>query len=190
MTDQIERWLRPGSIVPVEPETIVTLIAEVVKLRTALLDCATDLQASVTAEYAGVLDYPVMRRKFERDMEPVARAKTVLGSMWHEPPLTVSAQKLHCAVCDGAGVIAHRVTVYEHGCGFPHDDTDERPCSDCKGSGRPICPRCGERPIDPIFLGADGEGRICGDCWAEDRHASDEQHWLAEQPSATESSGK
>jgi len=40
-----------------------------------------------------------------------------------------------CDVCDGSGVEAFRVTVYEHGCGFPHDDTDERPCRGCGGAG-------------------------------------------------------
>jgi DnaJ-class molecular chaperone len=41
-----------------------------------------------------------------------------------------------CDHCDGSGVIARRVTVYEHGCGFPHDDTDEQPCPECDGTGQ------------------------------------------------------
>jgi hypothetical protein len=40
-----------------------------------------------------------------------------------------------CDNCDGSGIIARRVTVYEHGCGVPHDDTDERPCPKCDGTG-------------------------------------------------------
>lgn len=40
-----------------------------------------------------------------------------------------------CGACDGSGVIAHRVTVYEHGCGFSHDDTTEEPCGKCNGVG-------------------------------------------------------
>jgi ssDNA-binding Zn-finger/Zn-ribbon topoisomerase 1 len=36
-----------------------------------------------------------------------------------------------CPECNGSGVIVYGVTVYEHGCGFPHDDTDERPCPEC-----------------------------------------------------------
>lgn len=40
-----------------------------------------------------------------------------------------------CPECGGAGIIPRRITVYEHGCGFPHDDTDEVPCADCDGSG-------------------------------------------------------
>lgn len=60
------------------------LLAENERLRAALLDCATDLQASVTAEYAGTLDYPVMRRKYERDMEPVNRARELLGPAFQQ----------------------------------------------------------------------------------------------------------
>jgi hypothetical protein len=40
-----------------------------------------------------------------------------------------------CDHCDGSGIIARRVSVYEHGCGVPHDDTDERPCPKCDGTG-------------------------------------------------------
>lgn len=50
---------------------------------------------------------------------------------WDEPPLQIFT----CGVCDGRGYTLHRVTVYEHGCGFPHDDTDERPCEHCGGYG-------------------------------------------------------
>jgi hypothetical protein len=41
-----------------------------------------------------------------------------------------------CDNCDGSGIIARRVTVYEHGCGFPHDDTEESPCPECDGTGQ------------------------------------------------------
>jgi hypothetical protein len=40
-----------------------------------------------------------------------------------------------CGHCGGSGVIGRRVTVYEHGCGFPHDDTEESPCPECDGTG-------------------------------------------------------
>jgi hypothetical protein len=40
-----------------------------------------------------------------------------------------------CGHCGGSGVIGRRVTVYEHGCGFPHDDTEESPCPKCDGTG-------------------------------------------------------
>lgn len=40
-----------------------------------------------------------------------------------------------CWACDGYGTIAKRVTVYEHGCGFPYDDTHEQQCKHCNGLG-------------------------------------------------------
>lgn len=40
-----------------------------------------------------------------------------------------------CEVCDGSGVIGRRITVYEAGCGFPHDDVEENPCPECGGAG-------------------------------------------------------
>jgi hypothetical protein len=43
-----------------------------------------------------------------------------------------------CPDCDGFGTIASRVTVYEHGCAFSHDDTDECPCATCDGFGTVI----------------------------------------------------
>lgn len=42
---------------------------------------------------------------------------------WHE-----------CDACQGEGFIARRVTVYEHGCGFPHDGTAEELCGKCNGA--------------------------------------------------------
>jgi hypothetical protein len=44
-------------------------------------------------------------------------------------------QWVECTACDGSGIQTFRVTVYEHGCGFPHDDSDERPCPHCFGRG-------------------------------------------------------
>ncbi|MBB6306282.1 hypothetical protein [Xanthobacter tagetidis] len=38
----------------------------------------------------------------------------------------------NCSTCGGSGVITKRVSVYEHGCGFPHDDGEEVPCPDCR----------------------------------------------------------
>jgi hypothetical protein len=40
-----------------------------------------------------------------------------------------------CEACEGLGFILKRVTVYEAGCAFPHDDTDERQCEECGGCG-------------------------------------------------------
>jgi RecJ-like exonuclease len=57
-----------------------------------------------------------------------------------------------CPRCDGYGAIGHTVTVYEHGCAFPHPDTEEIPCPECKGDGQvlveyqPVLLEDGERP--------------------------------------------
>ena len=50
------------------------------QLRSALRACADDLEASVNAEYRGTLDYPSQKRKYDRDMEPVNRARNLLCS--------------------------------------------------------------------------------------------------------------
>ena len=44
-------------------------------------------------------------------------------------------QLFTCEACDGKGYTAHRITVYEAGCGFAHDDVDERSCEECGGLG-------------------------------------------------------
>lgn len=46
-----------------------------------------------------------------------------------------SLEWYECPACDGSGIHAYRITVYEHGCGFPHDDTAEEPCGNCSGDG-------------------------------------------------------
>lgn len=51
--------------------------------------------------------------------------------IYDEPP-----QQWHeCAACNGEGYTVHKVSVYEHGCGFPHDDSEERQCGKCDGAG-------------------------------------------------------
>jgi hypothetical protein len=42
---------------------------------------------------------------------------------------------VECDACEGSGVRVFRITVYEHGCGFPHDDSAEEPCGKCAGAG-------------------------------------------------------
>lgn len=40
-----------------------------------------------------------------------------------------------CDACNGSGVEVFGIWVYEPGCGFGHDSTDERPCGKCAGAG-------------------------------------------------------
>jgi hypothetical protein len=43
-----------------------------------------------------------------------------------------------------------------------------------------LCPRCKANPIDPVFLGTEGEGHVCGQCWMDDR-ARDERAYAEHQ---------
>jgi DnaJ-class molecular chaperone len=38
-------------------------------------------------------------------------------------------------MCEGSGVETFNIVVYEPGCYFTHDSTDERPCPECNGNG-------------------------------------------------------
>lgn len=44
-------------------------------------------------------------------------------------------QLFTCPCCDGSGVEVYGITVYEPGCHFSHDSSDERPCDECGGLG-------------------------------------------------------
>lgn len=46
---------------------------------------------------------------------------------------------IDCEVCDGHGYIIETIHVYERGCGFSHEDIDEKPCKACGGNGWFIC---------------------------------------------------
>lgn len=52
------------------------------------------------------------------------------GGYWDAPQ-----QWFQCGACDGSGVEVRGIWVYEHGCGFPHQDTEETPCGKCNGAG-------------------------------------------------------
>ena len=51
------------------------------KLARALRDCADGLANAVENEYAATRHYPVMEMKFQRDMEPVNRARALLAEL-------------------------------------------------------------------------------------------------------------
>lgn len=55
-------------------------------------------------------------------------------SSQHAPEVFVT-----CDDCCGDGVIRHAIWVYEHGCGFGHDDVSEDTCQACNGIGGFIC---------------------------------------------------
>lgn len=74
------------------------------------------------------------RRREEREMREALEADGIklqqLTGQDHGP-WTLAV----CEECGGEGCDRRRVTVYEHGCGFPHDDVEEIPCLACGGTG-------------------------------------------------------
>jgi DnaJ-class molecular chaperone len=50
---------------------------------------------------------------------------------YQEPPLVITT----CPDCDGSGEKLTAIWVYEHGCGFGHDDVHGEPCPLCGGQG-------------------------------------------------------
>ena len=55
-------------------------------LEEALMDCAEDLEAELNARYGGPDDiHEALKRRYERDMEPVRRARTVLRALASRP---------------------------------------------------------------------------------------------------------
>lgn len=50
-----------------------------------------------------------------------------------------------CEACDGHGYIIEAIHVYERGCGFSHEDIEEKPCQACGGSGWFVCEVEGDR---------------------------------------------
>jgi len=48
------------------------------EIKDLILEMTEDLENRISSEYSGMLDYPSMQRKYERDMEIVVRAKKLL----------------------------------------------------------------------------------------------------------------
>lgn len=57
-----------------------------------------------------------------------------MQSLRHMTP-EAPQQWFTCPACDGSGVEVFGIRVYEPGCGFAHDSSDERPCPECRGDG-------------------------------------------------------
>lgn len=53
---------------------------EITALRDALRECANDLEVHVEQEYGPLRGYPGYERKRSRDLEPVRRARELLGN--------------------------------------------------------------------------------------------------------------
>lgn len=79
---------------------------------------------------------------------------TVLDIGWRCAPLPDDDED-HCMNCNGHGYLYRTISIYEHGCAFPHPDIEERPCPQCGGMGEaepiPIIPPGTEIKDDDIF---------------------------------------
>jgi hypothetical protein len=59
-------------------DTIREAVEEIKQLRALLAECADDLNVWVETHYENSLQYPGERRRRDRDMEPVRRARALL----------------------------------------------------------------------------------------------------------------
>lgn len=76
-----------------------------------------------------------MSEKWKRDLDAwITREEPDYGEPKEEMYPT------ECPSCEGSGVQGRRITVYEHGCGFGHDDIEEYPCEECEGTGQVLVP--------------------------------------------------
>jgi hypothetical protein len=51
---------------------------EIERLRASLRECADDLAAEIEYHYAGTKDYPSEKRRYERDIQSVIKARALL----------------------------------------------------------------------------------------------------------------
>ena len=61
------------------PTHHLRLLNTIAALRECLRECADDLASSLIDQYGGDIRHPVQRRRWERDMEPVVKARKLLG---------------------------------------------------------------------------------------------------------------
>lgn len=54
---------------------------DIAALREVLTDCADDLAVMLSNYYAASMEYPSQAKKYDRDMEPVLRARAVLDKI-------------------------------------------------------------------------------------------------------------
>jgi hypothetical protein len=55
------------------------LRAEIERLREALRECADELEVVVEERYRDIKDYPSEKRKYDRDIAPVLKARDLLS---------------------------------------------------------------------------------------------------------------
>lgn len=78
--------LSPNFLAQMEARNVREKIAEIAalkaendRLRELLRECSDELEAEVNAHYGGTQhDYPSEKRRYDRDMDPVIRARSAL----------------------------------------------------------------------------------------------------------------
>ena len=76
-----------------DPETYMPSVKprEIELLREALKECSDELAEWVTNHYAGSTMYPTQQRRYDRDMEPVLRARALLATAPEFPQTPLDA---------------------------------------------------------------------------------------------------
>ena len=97
----------------------INAVAVPLEWRDTLRECAEDLAIELDERYSAREPYPSERRKYENEMRPVYRARTLLQS-------TAPAVAVHpfCSQCGGQGVVqvmsSNRPDAYEIDADCPH----------------------------------------------------------------------
>ena len=55
---------------------------------------------------------------------------------WNPADEFLGPEPDECEACEGSGVVVFGITVYEPGCGYSYESTDERTCDHCQGTGK------------------------------------------------------
>ena len=81
MDDIVERLASAAAALDGEHmRTCLDAIDAITALRHAARDCADDLAGHVEREHQGWQSYPSIRRRYDRDMAPVLRARALLDT--------------------------------------------------------------------------------------------------------------
>jgi hypothetical protein len=79
LIDRIWEMEVEGGLTVADREKIVDALRDHDALRAMVKELADDLEAEIEGHYANLKDHPAMTPKYERDMEPVRKARQLLG---------------------------------------------------------------------------------------------------------------
>lgn len=78
-TGDFKKEWRSGDTILSQAQIIESLMQRILDLETMVDELASDLESEVNARYHGVKDHPVMKKKYDSDMEIVSRAREMIG---------------------------------------------------------------------------------------------------------------